>query len=45
LFGLVYWWLVAPFHSYVFNGMLRGIDESLRCPVLKGPSALPRSAP
>jgi len=45
LFGLVYWWLVAPFHSYVFNGMLRGIAESLRRPVIRGPSVLPRSVP
>lgn len=45
LFGLIYWWLVAPFHSLVFNGMLRGIAASIRRPVLQGPSVLPRSLP
>jgi uncharacterized protein YbjT (DUF2867 family) len=45
LFGLVYWWLVAPFHNYVFNGMLRGIAASIRCPVVEGPSVLPKEPP
>jgi hypothetical protein len=26
--GLVYWYLVKPFHGWVFRGMLRGIAES-----------------
>jgi uncharacterized protein YbjT (DUF2867 family) len=25
LFGLLYWYSVAPFHHFVFNGLLRGI--------------------
>ncbi len=25
LFGLIYWYMVLPFHHFVFNGMLRGI--------------------
>ena len=28
LFGLIYWYVVMPFHYYVFNGMLRGIAEA-----------------
>jgi uncharacterized protein YbjT (DUF2867 family) len=43
--GLMYWWLVAPFHSYVFNGMLRGIATAIRRPVLEGPSQLPGGPP
>jgi hypothetical protein len=35
LFGLLYWYSVAPFHHIVFRGMLRGIErEALR---LAGP--------
>jgi uncharacterized protein YbjT (DUF2867 family) len=45
LSGLIYWWLVAPFHSYVFNGMLRGIAETLHRPVVEGPSVLPKEPP
>ena len=27
LFGLIYWYSVMPFHSVVFSGMLRGIEQ------------------
>ncbi len=27
LFGILYWYLVLPFHGYVFNGMLKKIAE------------------
>lgn len=27
LFGLIYWYLVMPFHHIVFRGMLRGIEK------------------
>ena len=28
LFGLLYWYAVAPFHAIVFNGMLQGIQRA-----------------
>ncbi len=40
LFGLIYWYLVMPFHAIVFGGMLRGLaSEALRI------SATPLPAP
>jgi hypothetical protein len=41
LFGILYWYAVYPFHSYVFNGMLRGIAASVGTKVLTGPERLP----
>jgi uncharacterized protein YbjT (DUF2867 family) len=40
LFGILYWYAVYPFHSYVFNGMLRGIAASVGTKVLTGPERL-----
>jgi uncharacterized protein YbjT (DUF2867 family) len=37
LSGLVYWWLVFPFHYFVFNGMLRGIADASKGNLLDGP--------
>ena len=37
LFGLLYWYLVTPFHHYVFNGMLRGIAEASGKKIISGP--------
>ncbi len=37
LWGLLYWWLVTPFHGLVFSGMLRGMAEALGEPPLQGP--------
>jgi hypothetical protein len=28
IFGLIYWYLVLPFHNVVFGGMLRGIKRA-----------------
>jgi hypothetical protein len=41
LFGILYWYAVYPFHSYVFNGMLRGIAASVGTKVVTGPERLP----
>jgi len=42
LFGLVYWYAVAPFHAIVFQGMLRGIRrEALEVAEAPRPSVLP----
>ena len=40
LLGLLYWWLVTPFHGLVFSGMLRGMAEALGEPPLQGPERL-----
>jgi len=40
LFGILYWWLVFPFHHFVFNGMLRGIAEDCGGKILKGPDKI-----
>ena len=37
LLGLAYWYIVYPFHRYVFKGMLERIADSVKKPVLKGP--------
>lgn len=37
LFGLLYWYTVAPFHHYLFNGMLKGIAEASGKKVNRGP--------
>jgi uncharacterized protein YbjT (DUF2867 family) len=41
LMGLLYWYAVTPFHSFIFNGMLRGIAKSISRPVLRGPEPMP----
>lgn len=38
LWGLLYWYAVLPFHGLVFNGMLRGIAETVARPLLLGPA-------
>jgi len=37
LSGLLYWYAVAPFHHFVFNGMLKGIARAVDKAVLLGP--------
>lgn len=37
LWGLLYWYAVLPFHGLVFNGMLRGIAETVARPLMIGP--------
>ena len=37
LFGLLYWYLVTPFHFFVFNGMIRGIGAAVKKPIRSGP--------
>lgn len=43
LAGIVYWYLVLPFHGLVFNGMLRGIGKNLERQVLEGPRRIEAS--
>jgi uncharacterized protein YbjT (DUF2867 family) len=40
LLGIAYWHAIAPFHSYVFNGMLKGIAESIGRPIIRGPERI-----
>ena len=27
VFGVLYWYLMAPFHHYIFNGLIREIEK------------------
>jgi len=40
LAGILYWWSVSPLHKVIFNGLLKGIGESLEKEVLEGPTSL-----
>ena len=41
LFGLIYWYLVMPFHAIVFGGMLAGLaSEAIRVPVVPPPAPI-----
>ena len=35
--GMLYWYILYPFHQYVFKGMLRGIARSAGSRILEGP--------
>lgn len=37
LFGLAYWYSMAPFHANIFKGMLKGIADRTGCKILHGP--------
>jgi uncharacterized protein YbjT (DUF2867 family)/uncharacterized protein YndB with AHSA1/START domain len=37
LSGLVYWYMLYPFHQYVFKGMLEGIANAVGAPIIQGP--------
>ncbi len=41
LLGLLYWYGVTPFHTFVFSGMLRGIVRASGKQVLHGPVRVP----
>ncbi|MHA2251198.1 MAG: SDR family oxidoreductase [Candidatus Kariarchaeaceae archaeon] len=38
--GLMYWQMVLPFHTYVFNGMIRKIAKNADCKIVYGPKFL-----
>ena len=40
LLGLLYWYAVTPFHSFIFNGMLRGFGKVIVKPVIRGPEQM-----
>ena len=35
--GLAYWWVMAPFHAWLFKGMLRAMARATDCHLLSGP--------
>lgn len=37
LFGLLYWYLLYPFHQCIFRGMLEGIARAVGKPMIQGP--------
>jgi hypothetical protein len=37
LSGLMYWYVLYPFHQFVFRGMLKGIAEACGTPIAWGP--------
>ena len=37
LAGLLYWYVMYPFHQWVFKGMLEGIAKAVRKPIVQGP--------
>ena len=39
--GLVYWYALAPFHHWLYKGMLRAVAGAASRPVVAGPEPLP----
>jgi uncharacterized protein YbjT (DUF2867 family) len=37
LSGLLYWYILYPFHQWVFQGMLKGIAKAVGKPLVQGP--------
>ncbi len=37
LLGLLYWYGVTPFHSFIFSGMLRGLVQAAEKKIVQGP--------
>lgn len=37
LSGLLYWYMLYPFHEWVFRGMLKGIAGAVGRPIIEGP--------
>jgi uncharacterized protein YbjT (DUF2867 family) len=37
LLGLAYWYMIYPFHRVVFRGMLEGMANAVKKPILQGP--------
>ena len=35
--GLMYWYVLYPFHQWVFNGMLKGMARAANKPIARGP--------
>ena len=35
--GLAYWYILAPFHHWIFRGMVKAMAAAVGKPILKGP--------
>jgi uncharacterized protein YbjT (DUF2867 family) len=42
LAGLFYWWSVTPFHTLVFDGMLKGVAKAAGATAIGSPERLPK---
>jgi hypothetical protein len=38
--GLLYWYVLEPFHHWVYGGMLKAIADQVGKPILAGPERL-----
>ena len=38
--GRLYWYLILPFHHFVFNGTLAGVERECRA-LVEGPNSCP----
>jgi hypothetical protein len=45
LLGLAYWYIIYPFHRFVFRGMLEGMANAVKKPILRGPDHFSPSRP
>jgi uncharacterized protein YbjT (DUF2867 family) len=39
LMGLVYWYLLLPFHVWIYKGVLKAIANEIQRPIIKGPES------
>jgi hypothetical protein len=37
LFGILYWYVLYPFHQWIFYGMLKSMARSIGKPIVDGP--------
>jgi hypothetical protein len=42
LVGILYWYLLVPFHEMIFSGMLRAIARTVGQPIVSGPERFTR---
>lgn len=42
LAGILYWYLLYPFHEMIFSGMLRAIARAVGRPIVSGPERFTR---
>ena len=45
LLGIVYWYILYPFHQYIYRGILKSIARSIGEPILMGPTRFTAKLP
>ena len=45
LLGLAYWYMIYPLHRFMFRGMLEGMANAVKRPILRGPDHFALSRP